>query len=141
MHQDRIHGEGRKADVRLERPLQLGWCLLQEPPGNWGKKEQEVWKDAGYNLSKYKFLRFWARAENPATVEFKVGGIVGPHGDSAKSGIGKTVDLSPKWTEYTINLSGADLQHIIGGFEWSANKDNNTHGAIFYLDDIRYESR
>jgi hypothetical protein len=106
---------------------------------NWGTKLE--WKDAGHNLSQYKTLRFWARSENPATIEFKVGGIVGPYGDSLRSGISRTVDLGIAWTQYTIDLTGADLTHIIGGFAWSASKDNNPHGATFYLDEIRYEPR
>ena len=41
--------------------------------------------------------------------------------------------------EYTIDLKDRDLSYISGGFCWATNLNNNPDGAVFYLDDIRYE--
>ena len=35
-------------------------------------------------------------------------------------------------------MASKDLSHVIGGFGWAANSDNNPNGATFYLDDIQY---
>ncbi|MCP4407895.1 MAG: hypothetical protein GY807_09070, partial [Gammaproteobacteria bacterium] len=43
------------------------------------------------------------------------------------------------WQQYTINLSGQDLSHVIGGFGWSTNQCANPAGATFYLDNIFFE--
>ncbi|MCX5645050.1 MAG: hypothetical protein NTZ17_10265 [Phycisphaerae bacterium] len=109
----------------------------QEPPNNWGK--DEVWKDSGFNLSPYKRMVFWARAEKDCRVEFKVGGISEKHGDSLKYPRGRTAKLTTEWKEYDIDLRGTDLARIIGGFCWATNWDTNPDGITFYLDDIRYE--
>lgn len=108
----------------------------QQPPNNWG--EYEFWGNSGYNLSSYQQLRFWARAEKPCFIEFFVGGINAQHGDSLKFPRMTSAFLTNQWKEYTINLSGADLHKIIGGFGWTASQDKNPHGATFYLDDIRF---
>ena len=110
----------------------------QQPMNNWGMKPVAK-QDDGFNLSNYKVLRFWARSDNPVTVEFKVGGILGQYGDSLRSGRSRTFDLGTMWKEYALDLSGADLTHIIGGFSWSATKALNPRGATFYLDEIRFE--
>jgi hypothetical protein len=38
----------------------------------------------------------------------------------------------------TINLTGKNLTHIIGGFGWVASAQQDPQGATFYLDDITY---
>jgi len=48
--------------------------------------------------------------------------------------------LSTAWQQVTIPLAGMDLTHIIGGFGWVASAQDNSHGAIFYLDDIGYSA-
>lgn len=107
----------------------------QNPPNNWGQA-----KNAGFDLSKATKLTFWARGENGGEriEEFKMGGISGDYPDSDIAGIGP-VALEPEWRQYTIDLAGKDLSHIIGGFCFSTNVDVNPAGCTFYLDDIRYE--
>ena len=85
-------------------------------------------------------LTFWARGEKGGEriEEFKMGGISGPYPDSATASIGPLI-LTPEWKQYAIDLVGKDLSHVIGGFAWSANLDNNPNGCTFYLDEIRYE--
>jgi hypothetical protein len=38
-----------------------------------------------------------------------------------------------------IDLTGKDLKSVGGGFGWVANASNNPNGAIFYLDDVKYD--
>jgi len=115
-----------------------GWAgvFWQEPALNWGKKRE--WESAGYNLSGYRRLKFWARADHPATVEFKVGGILGPYGDTLRPARVRTAHLRPEWTEYSIDLEGANLSYIVGGFAWTASKELNPSGVTFYIDEIRF---
>ena len=114
-----------------------GWAGIywQYPDKNWGDKPD------GRDLTGATQLTFWARGEKGGEkAEFKVGGITGKYPDSIQPPVstGITV-LSDKWQQYTIDLTGKDLSHIIGGFCWVTNKDQNPHGCTIYLDDIRYE--
>src|SRR5258707_1457666 len=130
---------GNEPTCEYRGPCKWAGMYWQEPPGNWGKNAE--WKSGGYDLSRYTSLRFWARADRPATVEFKVGGIVGPYGDSLRPARSQTAKLTPEWAEFVIDLSGANLKYIIGGFSWVASKEQNPGGATFYLDEIRFEYR
>ena len=125
-----------KIEVLPRRSQGAGWAGIywQNPANNWGNKK------AGFDLTGTKALKFWARGEKGIEVisEFKMGGITGEFSDSDSAGIGP-VRLSNEWREYTIDLEGRDLSHIIGGFCWSASLDDNPEGLVFYLDDIRYD--
>lgn len=118
-------------------PCKWAGVYWQDPAKNWGTNPE--WKERGFNLSGYQRLVFWARADKECLIEFKVGGIEGPYGDSLKQARQNRAKLTPSWQHYEINLKGADLKHIIGGFCWVTNWDTNPEGAIFYLDDIRFE--
>jgi exo-beta-1,3-glucanase (GH17 family) len=118
-------------------PCKWAGVYWQEPPRNWGKEERL--KNNGFNLSPYGRLKFWARTDKPATIEFKVGGIDQPYGDSLMSPRSQTFRLNKDWQEFEISLRGANLTHIIGGFCWVTNWDANPAGLTFYLDDIRFE--
>lgn len=113
-----------------------GWCGIywQSPPNNWGDKK------GGYNLTGAKKLTFWACGEKGGEIisEFKMGGISGEYPDSDSASIGP-IELSKKWQQYTIDLTGRDLTNIIGGFCFSASRDDNPEGFTIYLDDIVYE--
>jgi hypothetical protein len=113
-----------------------GWAgaYWQNPSNNWGTRP------GGYDLTGAKQLTFWVRGEKGGErlEEFKLGGITGEYGDSDAAGIGPVV-LTSEWKQYSIDLSGKDLSTISGGFCWVLNKDSNPAGAVFYLDDIRYE--
>lgn len=108
-------------------------AFWQNPPNNWGEKP------GGYDLTGFKRLTFWAKSPDAAKIaEFKVGGINGEHGDSDSQSIGP-IELTKDWKKYTIDLDGKDLKHIIGGFCFSASKDDNPNGYTLYLDEIRFE--
>lgn len=113
-----------------------GWTGVywQEPGNNWGNRP------GGFDLTGATKLTFWARGDKGGEVikEFKVGGIKGQYPDSTQAGIGP-VTLTQEWKQYTIDLTGKDLSNIIGGFCWATSLDKNPDGAVFYLDDIRYE--
>ena len=113
-----------------------GWCGVywQNPPNNWGDKK------GGFNLTGAKSLTFWACGEKGGEVisEFKVGGISGEYPDSDSASIGP-IELSKKWQNYTIELTGRDLTNIIGGFCFSASRDDNPEGFTIYIDDIVFE--
>lgn len=114
----------------------FGWAGMywQDTKDNWGDKS------TGLNLTGMKRLTFWARGETGGEViaEFKVGGISGKIEDTVESRIGPIV-LSRDWQQYTIDLSDADLQRVMGGFAWSASFYSNRDGMTFYLDEIRFE--
>ncbi|MCK4734028.1 MAG: right-handed parallel beta-helix repeat-containing protein [Methanophagales archaeon] len=62
-----------------------------------------------------------------------------PYQDSCGPVSSGIITLTNNWQQYAINLTNEDLSHLIGGFCWVANKDNNPDGCTFYLDDIKYE--
>ena len=112
-----------------------GWSGVywQNPANNWGNKK------GGYDLTGAKKLTFWVRGEKGSEiVEFKMGGIIGPHGDTDQASTGP-IQLSSEWKEYTFDMSELDLSNIIGGFCFSLSGMDNPDGVIFYLDDIIYE--
>lgn len=106
----------------------------QHPANNWGEKP------GGFDLSGMKRLTFWSRGERGGEkiAEFKTGGITGEHGDSDSSSIGP-ITLTKDWKKYTIDLADKNLSHIVGGFAWSASRDDNPDGFAFYMDEIRFE--
>ncbi len=106
----------------------------QHPANNWGEKP------GGYDLSAYKRLTFWAKGQEGGEriAEFKVGGITGEHGDSDSGSVGP-ITLTKDWKKYSIDLADKNLSHIVGGFCWSASRDDNPNGFVVYLDEIRFE--
>ena len=122
-------------------PGPCGWAGVywQEPPNNWGRDPER--QGRGFDLSDYSRLVFWARAERPTAIEFKVGGINEPYGDSLIYPRAILAELTQDWQEFEIDLASADLTHIIGGFLWVTNQDRNPDGITFYLDEIRFERK
>lgn len=111
-----------------------GWAGIywQYPENNWGNINNS------YDLTGATRLTFWARGEKGnEVIEFKVGGIAGNYPDSIQPPVSTgDVKLKKTWIQYTIDLSGKELSHVIGGFCWVSNKDKCPEGCIFYLDDI-----
>jgi exo-beta-1,3-glucanase (GH17 family) len=120
-------------------PCKWAGVYWQQPADNWGTDRK--WEGKGFNLSPYRRLTFRARADKDCSIEFKVGGINERYGDSLKSPRDITAKLSMDWKVFEIDLKGANLKHIIGGFCLATNWDTNPDGAIFYLDDIRFEKK
>jgi DNA-binding winged helix-turn-helix (wHTH) protein len=118
-------------------PCRWAGVYWQHPPNNFGTEAR--FKDSGYNLSGFRRLRFAARADRPVRIEFTVGGIDERYGDSLREGRRLNVKVGPDWQEFEVDLAGADLKHIIGGFAWSTNRTNAPEGVTFWLDEIRFE--
>jgi hypothetical protein len=113
-----------------------GWAGMywQQPMSNWGDKK------GGYNLTGATKLTFWARGDKGGEkiAEFKMCGITGEFPDSDTASIGP-IELTNQWQKLTIDLKGKDLSNVVGGFCWTASKDDNPDGLIMFLDDVVYE--
>lgn len=134
----RYTAQGKPPNVcPYKPPCRWAGVYWQHPQNNFGADARL--KGLGYNLSEFRRLRFAARADRPVTIEFKVGGIAEPYGDSLKQGRGLVARLGPEWQEFAVDLAGADLTHIIGGFAWSTNWSNAPGGVTFWVDEIRFE--
>lgn len=119
------------------QPGPKGWAGVywQYPDGNWGAKP-------GRKIKGATKVSFWARgAKGGELVEFKAGGINvegKKYHDSFERILGP-VRLTEEWLRFEIPLTGADTSSVLGAFAWSANRDGNPSGLVFFIDDIRYE--
>lgn len=91
----------------------------------------------GTGLGDVLRFAFLARGENGGEVlEFRVGGpdiLPSPGRSSGK------VTLSKDWQVYSINLEDIDTTRTVGLFLWTATDLANPRGAVFYLQDLRFE--
>jgi hypothetical protein len=62
----------------------------------------------GFDLSRYKRLVFWARADHPRRINFKVGGIDEPYGDSQHYPVSAIADIGTTWKQFVIDVNGAN---------------------------------
>ena len=112
-----------------------GWSGIywQFPERNWGKLP-------GYDLSIASKIVFWARGkEGGEFVFFKTGGINNPKEEFQDSFYtSNAINLTKEWKKYTIDLTGANLSNVLGGFCWVVNEADNPEGCVFYLDNIYY---
>lgn len=107
--------------------------------------------NAGVDLTGAERLTFWARgAVGGEQIEFFMGGVgrnpvsgasLQPYPDSTvrRPTAGTIFTLSTNWQQFTVDLSGANLSYIVGGFGWVANAPNNPTGVEFFVDDVQYE--
>jgi outer membrane protein OmpA-like peptidoglycan-associated protein len=130
-------GQGPCLKINYKASGPKGWVGIywQDPANNWG----DVPGRAGFDLRGATKLSFWARGENGGEKvhEFRMGGIVGQYPDSDVASL-LNIHLTKEWKEYSIDLKGKDLRHVIGGFGFFINKAENPGGIVFYLDDIMY---
>ncbi len=121
-------------------PGPTGWAgqYWLNAPGNWGQSP-------GSDLRGYSRVAFWAKGERGGErLEFKAGSLDATrrpgieHKDSFGTSLGK-VSLTKDWRPYRIDLTDLDLSSVIGGFAWVATAEDNPSGAVFYIDDLRYE--
>ena len=114
-----------------------GWAgtYWQSSVNNWGNKK------SGFDLTGMTKISFWARGAKGGEViqKFVVGGIKGTYPDSTLVEVGP-IELTDAWKQYTINLAGKDLSYLNGGFGWITTADLNPDGAVFYVDDIKFEA-
>jgi hypothetical protein len=107
--------------------------------------------NAGADLTGAARLTFWARgAVGGERIEFFMGGVgrdplsgtpLQPYPDSTvrRPTTGTIFTLSANWQQFTVDLSGANLSYIVGGFGWVANAPNTLTGVEFFVDDVQYE--
>ncbi len=123
--------------IRYSPKGKEGWAGLYwlTPANNWGRI-----KGAGYDLSRAERLTFWMRGEKGGErlAQVKVGGVNGPFPDSDSATLGPLV-LSQEWQQYTVDLEGKDLRHIVGGFMFLIRRSDNVRGATFYIDEIVFK--
>jgi hypothetical protein len=116
-----------------------GWAGVywQYPANNWGDQPQ------GVDLSWANQVTFWARGVvGGESVRFFAGGIGGPgmpYPDSIQPQVTSGfIQLSTQWQQYTLDLTGKDLRHVVGGFGWMTDTSHAPQGVSFYLDDVVY---
>lgn len=113
-----------------------GWAGIYwlYPDNNWGTNPD------GRDLRGYSNVTFWARgASGDEKAEFKVGGVTGRYPDSIKEPVTTgVVTLTKEWHQYSIDLKGRDLSHVVGGFCWVTSITQNPKGCTIYLDDMVY---
>jgi len=129
------NGSGPNVSCNYTPPCRWAGVYWQHPADNWAEIP-----NAGMNLTGFSRLTFWARADHNMRVEFFVGGMTGgayPDSLQPQRSTGY-VQLSPTWTQFTIDLTNGDLSYIIGGFGFATNWDN-ANGGSFYLDNIQFE--
>ncbi len=123
-----------KYSAEARQGAQWAAVIWQASLKNWGDKP------SAYSLSGMKRLTFWAKGAHGGEkiAQFRVGGLEGPSPDSDMV-TSDPVMLTSQWRQYSLPLEGRDLSRVVGGFCWSISKADNPQGAVFYLDDIRYE--
>jgi hypothetical protein len=94
----------------------------------------------GRDFNGAKKVVFWARGDRGGErAEFKVGGVTGKFPDSIQPPLSSGVLLlSDKWQKFTIDLENRDLHHVVGGFCWVTNTDQNPDGSVIYVADMRF---
>jgi hypothetical protein len=130
-----------------------GWYFMngtlfgnqREPSPNWG-----TLPNIGYDLTGATTLQFWARGVNGGeNVQFFAFGVgwnpntdtaVAPYPESSLRVSNGPVTLSTNWTQYQIDLTGLNIDYVLGGFGWvaSAGAGANTAPISFYIDNIQY---
>jgi hypothetical protein len=125
-----------RIDYSVKGSAKNGWAGIYwlYPDNNWGTNPD------GRNLKGYSRVIFWARGANgDEKAEFRVGGVTGKYPDSVTSPVSSgVIVLTKDWKQYTIDLTGKDISHVIGGFCWVTNNDQNPNGSTIYLDDMVY---
>ncbi|MBN1622314.1 MAG: hypothetical protein JW871_06960 [Endomicrobiales bacterium] len=115
-----------------------GWAGIywQEPANNWGDIP------GGHNLSKANKFTMWIRGEKGGEKinGFTIGGIL----DGKVSSDTDIVSMNPlvlteKWNKVEVPLEDKNLKNIISGLSFSISKENNPKGAVFYIDEVRFE--
>lgn len=104
---------------------------------SWETSEAKEKKS--YDLTGAKRLVFWARGEKGGEIiEFNLGSI-SLEDSNLNSGSTGVILLSDEWREYSIDLEDLNLSSVSTGFSFIINKMDNLKGAVFYLDEIKYE--
>ncbi|MBV9834107.1 MAG: hypothetical protein JO055_06865 [Alphaproteobacteria bacterium] len=125
----------------LPHKATVGWAgvVFQYPEHNWGERR-------GRDLTGATKITFWARADQPMDVEFRVGAArSGAFRDSLPP-IDRRVTLNEQWRQFTISLVDAaprgqssprpDLSSILGVLSVTVNFAANRHSATIDISDV-----
>ena len=125
-----------KISYSAARAQGIGWAGIYwlYPDKNWGSMPE------GRDLRGAKKVLFWAKGDKGGErAEFKVGGVSGKFSDSVQPALSiGPVFLSQEWQKFTIDLERTDLSHVIGGFCWVTNEEQNPHGSVIYVADMQF---
>ena len=118
----------------LPQKAVAGWAgvVFQYPEHNWGEKR-------GRDLTGAREITFWARADQPMEVGFRVGATRSGVFRDSISPLDRQVRLSEQWRQFTISLSGApqpDLSSILGVLSVTVNFAANPHPARIDISDL-----
>jgi hypothetical protein len=118
------------------RKATTGWAgaAFQYPEHNWGEKP-------GRDLTGATKITFWARADRPMDVGFRVSVIQSGTFRDSMSPIDRRMTLNEQWQQFTISLAGMstgrpDLSSILGVLSVSVNFATNPHPATIEISDI-----
>jgi hypothetical protein len=129
-----VHGRTQVATRFSYARGPKGWAGVywQFPDSNWADKP-------GRDLTGAKRITFAARGERGGeVVEFKSGGTTGAVPDSFMRSLGN-VPLASEWKRFTLDLEGADLSNVVGGFAWVAVANRDGAPVTFYLAELSIE--
>lgn len=122
--------------LQFEKTSDFGGVCWKNRAGNEGE-----FPGADLSGGKYRRISFWAKGQKGGEiVEFRAGGlghIKTRHRDTFDVTAGK-IKLAPSWNEYAIYVSDADLSSVMTPFCALFHSEDNSEGAIIYLDDIEY---
>ncbi len=113
------------------------------PRLNFGERD-----GCGYDLTGATSLTFMVKGlTGTESVEFFVAGLgydgatgvqLESYPDSNKKISTGFINLTDKWQEYTIDLTGADLSYVGCGFGFVCRGGTGSGSPVFYLDEIRF---
>jgi hypothetical protein len=127
------------------------YCQLTQKPwvgvyflleGEWEPQAKlNLFEKLGAKQDDRVKCRFWARSPDGVYVQFKVGGVTkGMIKDSLVFPVStEWLKLTPEWKMHEIDLTGKDLQSIVGAFTWVIDRQHNKSADVtFDLDDIYF---
>jgi hypothetical protein len=118
-------------------PKNFAGVYWQFPDKNWGKQPGRTIAGGASRVT------FWAAGEKGAEfVQFRSGGTGGEqqYPDTFEATPLK-VTLETTWRQYQLDLSGKSLSNVVAAFSCIIPGDANPKGAVFYLDDIRFQAK
>ncbi len=131
-----VHSGPEGWKLQFDKTSDFGGVCWKNRAGNEGEFP-------GNDLSggKYRRIAFWAKGQRGGEVaEFRAGGlghIKTRHRDTFDVTAGK-IKLGTSWGEYAIYVSDADLSSVMTPFCVLFHPEDNTNGAVIFLDDIEY---
>lgn len=124
---------------RIQEWAGIVWLPVPTVRDDWGNIV------FGIDLTGVTKLTWYARgAKGGERVEFFAGGVTDiPCPDSLPKTTTqpKTVTLTTDWQQFEIDLSSVlpeELTYVVGGFGWTASRDDNPDGFTFYIDEIKF---